>query len=303
MTISTNMAGRGTDIRLGGRTERYRDQVVALGGLYVIGTNRHESRRVDDQLRGRAGRQGDPGASRFIISLQDDPLRRFGIEEMPPPHCDARTRDEPIDDPEVTREIAHVQRVMEGQNLQLRRTLWQYSYAIDRQREIPYQRRLDLLSQRTPPTLLARRCAARYELLLAQVGPQVLEDVERQIALFHIDRCWSEYLDYVAHIREGLCLTGGGGNPLDMYHRTVGKAFRELLESIDDHIVETFTSAEIGADGIDMHKEGLKGPSSTWTYLVTDNPVGSWFERLYRTAAHADDPFKSLKRAVMDKSS
>jgi len=303
VTISTNMAGRGTDIRLGGEAERHREQVVALGGLYVIGTNRHESRRVDDQLRGRAGRQGDPGASRFIISLEDDLLRRFGIDEMPPPHCDASARSEPIDDPEVTREIAHVQRVMEGQNLQLRRTLWQYSYAIDRQREILYRRRQDLLWQKTTSTLLASRCAARYEQLLAQVGPQVLEDVERQIALFHIDRCWSEYLDYVAHIREGLCLTGGGGNPLNMYHRTVGRAFRELLESIDDHVVETFTSAEIGADGIDMDKEGLKGPSSTWTYLVTDNPFGSWFERLYRTATHSDDLFRSLKRAVMDKSS
>ena len=85
VTISTNMAGRGTDIRLGGAEEADRERVVALGGLYVIGTNRHESRRIDDQLRGRAGRQGDPGSSRFFISLGDPLMVRFGIDSLLPP--------------------------------------------------------------------------------------------------------------------------------------------------------------------------------------------------------------------------
>jgi hypothetical protein len=76
------MAGRGTDIRLGGPDEKERDRVVALGGLYVIGTNRHESRRIDEQLRGRAGRQGDPGSSRFFVSLEDDLVRRYGVEKL-----------------------------------------------------------------------------------------------------------------------------------------------------------------------------------------------------------------------------
>jgi preprotein translocase subunit SecA len=94
-------------------------------------------------------------------------------------------------------------------------------------------------------------------------------------------------------------LTGGGAqNPLDMYHKTVGRAFGHLLESIDDHIVETFTSAQIGPDGIDMDQEGLKGPSSTWTYLITDNPFGNWFERLYRTVTGSDELSRSLKRAI-----
>jgi len=78
VTISTNMAGRGTDIVLGGGDAALRARVASLGGLYVIGTNRHESRRVDDQLRGRAGRQGDPGSSRFFISLEDDLISRYG---------------------------------------------------------------------------------------------------------------------------------------------------------------------------------------------------------------------------------
>ncbi len=82
ITISTNMAGRGTDIKLGGADERERDRVVALGGLYVIGTNRHESLRIDRQLRGRAGRQGDPGSSRFFVSLEDPLIRRYGVDKL-----------------------------------------------------------------------------------------------------------------------------------------------------------------------------------------------------------------------------
>lgn len=84
ITISTNMAGRGTDIRLGGSKGEGSDKVADLGGLYVIGTNRHESRRIDNQLRGRAGRQGDPGASRFFISLEDELLTRYRIDDLLP---------------------------------------------------------------------------------------------------------------------------------------------------------------------------------------------------------------------------
>ena len=111
VTISTNMAGRGTDILLGGNPPRNREQVVELGGLYVIGTTRHEARRIDNQLRGRAGRQGDPGASRFLISLEDDLLVRFGVAGNP--------------------DIDSVQRTAESQNLEIRQTLWKYESVIE----------------------------------------------------------------------------------------------------------------------------------------------------------------------------
>ncbi len=106
VTISTNMAGRGTDIVLGGVEEKERERVAELGGLYVIGTSRHEARRIDYQLRGRAGRQGDPGTSRYFLSLQDDLLVRFGIAE--------------------NSDIDSVQRTAESQNLEIRQTLWKY---------------------------------------------------------------------------------------------------------------------------------------------------------------------------------
>jgi preprotein translocase subunit SecA len=129
VTISTNMAGRGTDIRLGGRDGGGCEQVAAVGGLYVIGTNRHESRRIDDQLRGRAGRQGDPGSSRFFISLEDELLVRYGIDEWLPvkwrsvPRVARGRQREPVDNPVLRRTIARVQRIVEGQNAEIRRTL------------------------------------------------------------------------------------------------------------------------------------------------------------------------------------
>src|SRR5439155_18592565 len=102
VTVSTNMAGRGTDIRLG-------EGVVELGGLYVIGTNKHESRRIDNQLRGRAGRQGDPGCSRFFVSLEDPLMVKYG-------DLDPRYRDDP----------ASIQRLVEGQHLDQREFLHRY---------------------------------------------------------------------------------------------------------------------------------------------------------------------------------
>ncbi|MBA1334187.1 MAG: Protein translocase subunit SecA [Firmicutes bacterium] len=96
VTVSTNMAGRGVDIKLGGEREQERDRVVALGGLYVIGTNRHESSRIDNQLRGRAGRQGDPGESRFFISLEDDMIVRYDIAKLIPARNFPQKREDPV---------------------------------------------------------------------------------------------------------------------------------------------------------------------------------------------------------------
>ena len=134
VTISTNMAGRGTDIRLGGEDEAEHDRVAALGGLYVIGTNRHESRRVDLQLRGRAGRQGDPGESRFFVSLEDDLLVRYGIDALIAGRVVTGQRDEPLDHPVLRAEIARAQRIIEGQNVEIRKTLWRYASVIEGQR-------------------------------------------------------------------------------------------------------------------------------------------------------------------------
>lgn len=300
VTISTNMAGRGTDIRLGGPGESDRDRVAALGGLYVIGTNRHESRRIDNQLRGRAGRQGDPGSSRFFISLVDDLLIRYGIQQLIPPEHQIPKQDEPINDPVIGKEIARAQRIIEGQNFEIRRTLWNYSFVVEEQRRIIQQKRQNVLLDKSSLELLSKRAPQRLIELGDVVSAEVLANVEKQITLFHIDKCWAEYLDQIGHIRDGIHLFGAGGqNPLDQFHRIVAGAFHKLMLRINGNIVDTFNSARITEDGIDMASEGLTRPTSTWTYLINDNPFGDFMKGI-REGLRC---LKGLRRALTDKSS
>jgi preprotein translocase subunit SecA len=284
VTISTNMAGRGTDIKLGGDPPDEREPVVARGGLYVIGTNRHESRRIDDQLRGRAGRQGDPGQSRFFISLEDDLMERYGIGDLLPQRYRELRQDEPLADPAVARAIARSQRFIETQTFEIRRTLWKYASFVEEQRKLIHRRRQAILLDKISPNLLADRSADRYEQLRGTVGEQVLRQVEKQITLFHIDKGWAEYLVRVADIRENIHLVVLGANldPLDEFHKMVGREFGDLLRRIEERIVETFCSVEVTKMGIDLEKEGLTGPASTWTYLINDNPCGDVLQRLLR---------------------
>jgi preprotein translocase subunit SecA len=133
VTVSTQMAGRGVDIRLGGSDQADYDRIAELGGLYVIGSGRHDSRRVDDQLRGRAGRQGDPGGSVFFVSLEDDLVVRHAsdaIPRSPRTHADGL-----IEDPEVSYAVEHAQRVAEGVNFEIHRNTWRYHVVIEQQRQ------------------------------------------------------------------------------------------------------------------------------------------------------------------------
>ncbi len=141
VTIATNMAGRGTDIKLG-------PGVVEVGGLHILGTSRHESRRIDNQLRGRAGRQGDPGSSRFYLSLEDDLLRIFGsgritgiMDKL------GMEEDEPIEHNMISRAIENAQRKVEGHNFDIRKHLLEYDDVMNKQREVIYRQRRDVLEK------------------------------------------------------------------------------------------------------------------------------------------------------------
>jgi preprotein translocase subunit SecA len=273
VTISTNMAGRGTDIRLGGPEEEERERVVALGGLYVIGTNRHESVRVDRQLRGRAGRQGDPGSSRLFISLEDELIVRYGIERLIPARLWPAKSDAPLDNPVIRREIARAQRIIEGQNFEIRRTLYRYSDQVELQRRILHRLRREILSGRAPRGPLAAADPERYAELCGRVGAETVQRAEGEVTLFHLDRRWSEHLGAIADLREGIHLLRiGGRDPLTEFLHRVVEAFREMRRRTDEDVVNTLRVATLTADGIDLEAEGLRGPSSTWTYLVNDDP-------------------------------
>jgi preprotein translocase subunit SecA len=145
VTVSTNMAGRGTDIRLGGVEETDKRKVSSLGGLYVIGISRHESLRIDNQLRGRAGRQGDPGALRFFISLEDDFISRSGIKKLLTRFIKQNIREHRLTNKVIRKEIARAQRIIDGQNFEIRKTLWNYSSPIEKQRQVFHNKRKEIL--------------------------------------------------------------------------------------------------------------------------------------------------------------
>ncbi len=230
VTISTNMAGRGTDIRLGAG-------VAELGGLHVIGTNRHESRRIDNQLRGRAGRQGDPGSSEFFVSLEDDLLTKYGGENKG-----------------VEQDVESIQRIAEGQNLEIRGFLQRYESVIEGQRQKIQQRRQAILTGEMP-------CSS---------------DFKRLVSLRTIDDLWADYLATITDLREGVqWLSWGGRDPLHEYLTSVHSLFMQLEEQLDPEIATRLEAAE--AAGLDPSQRG-----ATWTYLTTDQPFGTATERIMR---------------------
>ena len=272
VTISTNMAGRGTDIRLGGVSDAEHDAVVALGGLYVIGTNRHESRRVDLQLRGRAGRQGDPGESRFFVSLEDDLLVRYGIDTLVPARFVPARQPEPFDNPIVRREIARAQRIIEGQNFEIRRTLERYSLVVERQRRRVMGHRQDLLHGRRTPGIWGHEPERRAALVDA-VGEAAVGRAELEVTLFHTDRAWSDHLGRCADLREGIHLVRlGNQDPLTRFSAEAVDAFEELEAGIDLAVLNTLDAVRVHGTTLDLEHTGIKGPAATWTYLVNDDP-------------------------------
>ncbi|MFB6393211.1 accessory Sec system translocase SecA2 [Polymorphospora lycopeni] len=274
VTVSTQMAGRGVDIRLGGSDQSDRERVAELGGLYVMGSGRHDSRRVDDQLRGRAGRQGDPGASVFFVSLEDDLVVRHAPDAVPAsPRMNA---DGLVTDDQVDFAVEHAQRIAEGVNHEIHRNTWRYSVVIEQQRKALAERRERLLTSEVAALMLLDRCPEKA----GDLDEDILSRAARSIALYHLDRLWAEHLAELSEVREGVHLRALGRlDPLDEFHRAAVPAFNALMPAIEERTVETFEETEFGDDWEPDESE-LTRPSATWTYLVHDNPFGSELDRL-----------------------
>jgi preprotein translocase subunit SecA len=209
VTVSTNMAGRGVDIRLG-------PGVAELGGLHVLGLNRHESRRIDHQLRGRAGRQGDPGSSQFYVSLEDDLLVKYGVDQLNSP-----------DAPEK------IQREIEGQNLQIREFLRKYEGVVEGQRQAVQERRQSILIGET-------ECAS---------------ELERLVSLTTIDDLWAEHLAGVSGLREATQWTSWANHdPLHEYLKDIDGMFRAMQAAVEEEIPKRLAQAE--ETGIDPAQRG-----------------------------------------------
>ncbi|NGM83171.1 accessory Sec system translocase SecA2 [Paenibacillus sp. 7124] len=254
VTVSTNMAGRGVDIRLGGGDPAQAEVVAKLGGLYVIGTHVNESVRIDDQLRGRSGRQGDPGASVFFVSLEDELLLRFGINKV----IRAPRQDEALEEPVLRSKIAHIQRVIMGQNFDIHQELNCYSDMVEDQRRILYEERLGILK-----------------------GEQPMSLSEQRVRLFYIDEFWADHLAYVSYLREGIHLESlASRNPIDEFHALITQAYEQIPAKINRESANMLVRLGGSNDPAKWEKFGLKSPSSTRTYIINDqylqNKRSSW---------------------------
>ncbi|MNU41782.1 preprotein translocase subunit SecA [compost metagenome] len=254
VTVSTNMAGRGVDIRLGGGNPTQAEVVAKLGGLYVMGTHVNESVRIDDQLRGRSGRQGDPGASVFFVSLEDELLLRFGIHKA----IRAHKQDEALEDPVLRSKIAHIQRVIMGQNFDIQQELNCYSDMVEDQRRILYAERLAILK-----------------------GEKPMSPSEQRVRLFYIDEFWADHLAYVSYLREGIHLESiVSRSPIDEFHIQITQAYEQISDEINSATADMLERLGGSNDPAKWEQFGLKSPSSTRTYIISDqylqNKRSSW---------------------------
>lgn len=273
VTVSTQIAGRGTDIKLGGPDGSDRDRIAELGGLFVLGTGRHATERLDNQLRGRAGRQGDPGRSLFFGSWEDDVVKNYIGEKDAPKGLD---EDGMFTSPAAGSRVDHAQRIAEGQMLEIHSRTWRYNQLTAQHREILDRRRAVLLDTAEAFTLLSERSPKRTKELRETVSEETLIVAARRIVLHHLDRSWSDYLAHLEDVRESIHLRAlGRENPLDEYHRIAVEAFKTVSSKAMDLSHATYETAEIDADGIDLDSAGLHRPTSTWTYMVHDNPFAS----------------------------
>jgi len=259
VVVATNMAGRGVDIKLGGNpgSDDAYAEVKALGGLYVIGTERHEARRIDDQLRGRAGRQGDPGATQFYVSLEDTLMRvfasdaiktmmgRFGIPE-----------DEPIENKMITRSLESAQKKIEGFNFDARKRVLEFDDVMNRQRTAIYGARRDLLLgdvaqvERYYADIVAvhPEVGSIIEERKALFGENVFWDMARRVALQTIDMLWMEHLEAMDHLRGSVNLRAyGQRDPLVEYKKEGLRMFHELEAGIKAEIAGLLPNVGAGA--------------------------------------------------------
>lgn len=229
VTIATNMAGRGTDIMLG-------EGVAEVGGLHIIGTERHESRRIDNQLRGRAGRQGDPGSSQFFLSLEDELMRRFGAENiMAVMERMGMQEDQPIESRLVTRAIEGAQKRVEGNNFDMRKVVLQYDDVMNQQRNIIYKQRLEVLESENIRTIVEGMIKSSVEKI---VNAHCSED--------QIPEEWG--LKDVADWVNNLLSSEDAVTEKTLW----GKEIEELIEYIYDIIMEKYNEREemIGPDNM-----------------------------------------------------
>ena len=327
VTIATNMAGRGTDIKLS-------DEVKALGGLCVLGTERHESRRIDNQLRGRSGRQGDPGFTQFFVSMKDDLMVRFGSDRIGSMMESLGMGDQAIRSKTFSRSVEQAQKRVEGNNYDIRKNLLQYDDVMNNQRELIYKKRNeildgesihemvlttfrhhieDLVKSHLMPEgvlvdedykditefanenllskdikvkdiegkeasdiidLLCKKVIDEYETKIKDIPEEVTNEFEKVITLQVLDNYWTEHINTMSHLREGIHLRGyAQEDPLRAYTMEGFDMFDQMLQNIDKDVSIFLLKAEIRQNIERKEKPKKLLTNDTETAPVKKKPV------------------------------
>ncbi len=283
VTLATNMAGRGVDIKLGGNpaTEAERQEVKSLGGLFVLGTERHDARRIDNQLRGRSGRQGDPGETQFFVSMEDHIMRVFAADTVK--NMMGRLgipEDEAIQNGLISRSLESAQSKIEGLNFDARKHVLEYDDVLNFQRKTFYARRRSILLGAASEilnyfnTITSPKKTAEG---LVEMLPEVKEKIEnkrkeigeeefaknlKNIALQTFDMFWVEHLETMDHLRSSVNLRAyGQRDPLVEYKKEGLRLFKQMEESIESTIIQSITVLEtsnVSAPKNEIETQALK---------------------------------------------
>jgi preprotein translocase subunit SecA len=250
VTVATNLAGRGVDIKLGGVPENAEEheQVIASGGLFVIGTERHEARRIDNQLRGRSGRQGDPGETQFYVSLEDKLMRVFANDMLKRVMGTFKiAEDEPIGSGMISKSLETAQKRIEGFNFDSRKQVLAYDDVLNTQRLSIYRSRMIALlgtDEEIGNLVLEmaggnEEAKAVYDAKLAEFGPQLWTQLLRRLILQVTDAFWLEHLEYMDYLRKSVSLRAyGQRDPLIEYRREGLYKFQDMQAGIASQVRE-----------------------------------------------------------------
>lgn len=277
VTISTNMAGRGVDIKLGGSGESQRETVIAAGGLLVVSTGINSCVRIDNQLRGRAGRQGDPGESLFIICLENHELAsRMSAFQ--------RVRAEYGKEAFQQKIIRRIQKQIDEEAAEARYMLKRGAAALEFQRREISKWRNEVLSGKQSTAYLENHDPQKYEQLCAEVGTYGVRRAEQQLTLFYIIRYWANHLTLMDEVRSSIHLVAAGQkDPLTEYLIMTGQkdtfseyylsaihSYEQMMKDIQNAVLNGMITLHITNDGIDMENSGLSNGTTTWTYDIDD---------------------------------
>ncbi|GBD33911.1 Protein translocase subunit SecA [bacterium HR34] len=284
VTVATNMAGRGVDIILGGNPpdEEEAKKVRELGGLFVLGTERHEARRIDNQLRGRSGRQGDPGETQFYLSLEDDLLRIFGGERAQALFNTLNIKeDEPIESSLVSKIVESAQKKIEAMNLDLRKHLLEFDEVLNKHRQAFYRKREEILLADNEKmkditySILEKQGInlENYKKKEKELGGEELRRIEKFTALRILDILWADHLENMEYLRQSVNLRAyGQKDPLVEYKTEGHRMFKDFFDVFENYFAQTVIKVEKVKTPEDKTVEG-RGDTTIKSQFVSNANV------------------------------